>query len=385
LRTIGVVTVARSDYGLYLPILRKIQADPALELQLIAGGTHLSPEYGMTAQVIEKDGFNIDERVEFLVSSDTPQGIAKSMGLGTIGFAQEYSRNCPDILLVLGDRFEMHAAVVAAMPFKLPVAHIAGGESTEGAIDEAMRHSITKMSHIHFVTTEVYRDRVVQMGEEPWRVIVSGAPGLDNIGTFPIMSWEDLKARFKFDLKAPVLLVTFHPVTLAYENTQYYITELLAALEDVDFDIVFTYPNADTQGHVIIEMIEEFASRRSGSWVARNLGTEAYISLMSHAAAMVGNSSSGIIEAASFKLPVVNIGDRQKGRMHGENVIDVGHGREEVREGIRNAVSDDFQARLSHLTNPYGNGQAAEKIVDTLKSVVLDDQLITKRFHVIKS
>jgi len=382
MRTIGVVTIARSDYGPYLSVLRKIQADPDLELYLIAGGMHFSPEYGMTAEAIEQDGFNIDERVEFLLSSDTPQGIAKSMGLGTIGFAQAYARRCPDILLVLGDRFEMHAAVVAAIPFKLPVAHIAGGESTEGAIDEAMRHSITKMSHLHFVTTNVYADRVIQMGEEPWRVVVSGAPGLDNIGAFPVMSWEDLKARFGFDLNRPVLLVTFHPVTLAYENTEYYITELLAALEEVNFDIVFTYPNADTQGHVIIEMIEEFAARHPDSWVATNLGTEAYLSLLSHAAAMVGNSSSGIIEAASFKLPVVDIGDRQKGRIRGQNVINVGHGREEIRDGIKKAVSGDFRDSLSNLTNPYGDGQAAEKIVDTLKSVVLDDQMIVKRFHV---
>jgi UDP-hydrolysing UDP-N-acetyl-D-glucosamine 2-epimerase len=382
MRTIGVVTIARSDYGPYLSVLRKIQEDPDLELYLIAGGMHFSPEYGMTAEAIEQDGFNIDERVEFLLSSDTPQGIAKSMGLGTIGFAQAYARRCPDILLVLGDRFEMHAAVVAAIPFKLPVAHIAGGESTEGAIDEAMRHSITKMSHLHFVTTNVYADRVIQMGEEPWRVVVSGAPGLDNIGAFPVMSWEDLKARFGFDLNRPVLLVTFHPVTLAYENTEYYITELLAALEEVNFDIVFTYPNADTQGHVIIEMIEEFAARHPDSWVATNLGTEAYLSLLSHAAAMVGNSSSGIIEAASFKLPVVDIGDRQKGRIRGQNVINVGHGREEIRDGIKKAVSGDFRDSLSNLTNPYGDGQAAEKIVDTLKSVVLDDQMIVKRFHV---
>ena len=307
MRTIGVVTVARSDYGIYLPVLRKIQADPELELHLFVTGMHLSPEFGLTVKTIEEDGFQVQERIEMLLSSDTPECIAKSMGLGTIGFAQAFARSRPDILMVLGDRFEMHAAVVASLPFKIPVAHIHGGESTEGAIDEGIRHSITKMSHLHFASTEFYARRIIRMGEEPWRVVVSGAPSLDNLHTVdlltrPQISFED---RFGLHLEAPTLLVTYHPVTLEYENTETHVRELLAALAGLDFNIVFTYPNADTQGRLIINRIQEFVDMHKQAQVVENLGTQGYFSLMAHSSAMVGNSSSGIIEAASFKLPVV--------------------------------------------------------------------------------
>ena len=381
MRTIGVVTTTRADYGHYVPVLRKIQADPDLTLRLIVGGTHLSPEFGLTVNVIEQDGFEIAERVDMLSSSDTPEGISRSMGLGSIGFAEAYARFQPDILLVLGDRFEMHSAVAAAVPFKLPVAHIGGGESTEGAIDEAFRHSITKMSHLHFVSTQAYAQRVIQMGEEPWRVVVSGAPSLDNLHAVTLHNWQETKTRCGFDLDGPVLMVTFHPVTLAYEHTGNYMGELLSALDESGFDLVFTYPNADTNGRQIIEMIEEFASSRPRSWVAANLGTESYFSLMSHATAMVGNSSSGIIESASFNLPVVDIGDRQKGRIRGDNVMNVGYSTEEIRQGIKTVSSPGFRDSLAGLTNPYGDGNAAERIVNELKTVSIDDRLLMKHFH----
>jgi UDP-hydrolysing UDP-N-acetyl-D-glucosamine 2-epimerase len=380
-RTIGVVTVARSDYGIYLPVLQEIQADSDLRLHLIAGGMHLSPEFGLTVNAIEADGFEIGERVEMLLSSDTPEGIAKSMGLGTIGFAQAYARFQPDILLVLGDRFEMHAAVVAALPFKIPVAHIHGGESTEGLIDEAIRHSITKMSHLHFVSTHFYARRVIRMGEEPWRVVVSGAPGLDNLHKFPLLSRGELRERYGFDLSGPTLVVTYHPVTLEYEHTKTHVQELLAALEEVDLSVIFTYPNADTQGRLIIELVREFVARHERTRVAVNLGTQAYFSLMRYAAAMVGNSSSGIVEAASFKLPVVNIGNRQRGRIRGKNVIDVGYSRVEILEAITKAISPAFRASLTNLSNPYGNGHAAEKIIDKLKAVTIDERLFLKHFY----
>jgi len=381
MRTIGVITVARSDYGIYQPVLQRIQEDPDLRLRLIVTGMHLSPEFGLTVRTIEQDGFEIGERIEMLLSSDTPEGIAKSMGLGTIGFAQAYARLRPDILLVLGDRFEMHAAVVAALPFKIPVAHIHGGESTEGAIDEAIRHSITKMSHLHFVATEAYAQRVIQMGEEPWRVVVSGAPSLDNLHRIHLLSREELEEQYELDLKDPLLLVTYHPVTLEYEQTEMQMRELLAALEGVDATLIFTYPNADICGRLIIQMIREFTAERQQAQLVVNFGTQGYFSMMKHAAAMVGNSSSGIIEAASFKLPVVNVGSRQRGRVRGKNVIDVGYARAEILAGIEKAISPEFRATLSDMVNPYGNGHAAERIVDKLKHVKLSDELLLKRFH----
>ena len=381
MRTIGVVTVARSDYGIYLPVLRRIQEDPDLRLYLIVAGMHLSPEFGSTVQTIEQDGFQINERIEMLLSSDTPEGIAKSVGLGVIGFAQAYARFRPDILLVLGDRFEMLSAVVAALPFKIPVAHIHGGESTEGAIDESIRHSITKMSHLHFVSTEFYARRLIQMGEEPWRVVVSGAPSLDNLREMRLLSRQELEEIYGLNLVDPVLLVTYHPVTLEYEHTRMHMNELLAALEEVNCSVVFTYPNADTQSRLIIDMIHDFTRRHENVQMAVSLGMEAYFSLMSCAAAMVGNSSSGIIEAASFELPVVNIGNRQRGRVRGKNVIDVGYSRNEIVSGIVKAISPDFRASLKNLINPYGDAHAAEKIVGVLKQVSLDEKLVLKRFY----
>ena len=383
MRTIGVVTVARSDYGIYRPILRRIQADPDLRLRLLVAGMHLSPEFGTTVREIEADGFEVAERVEMTLSSDSPQGVAQSMGLGTIGFAQAYSR-CPiDILLVLGDRFEMHSAMVASVPFNIPVAHIHGGESTEGTMDEAFRHSITKMSHLHFVSTEIYGQRVVQMGEEPWRVEVSGAPGLDNLWELPILSRDELTRRHGLDLTGPTLLVTYHPATLEYEETEAKIGELLAALERANLNVILTYPNADTRGRIIREKIEEFAAQHRCAHVVANLGTQAYFSVMAHVSAMVGNSSSGIIEAASFKLPVVNIGNRQGGRIRAKNVIDVGHRQEEILEGIRKAVSPSYRESLDDLVNPYGDGHAAERIVAKLKRTDLK-ALQYKRFYQIE-
>ena len=381
MRTIAVVSVARSDFSLYLPILQRIKSDKGLRLQLIVGGMHLSPEFGMTITAIEQAGFEISERVEMLISSDSPQAIAKSIGIGTMGFAQAYERLKPDLLLVLGDRFEMLAAVIAALPFAIPTAHIHGGESTEGLIDEPIRHSITKMSHLHFVTTEKYRQRVIQMGEQPKRVILSGAPGLDNLREMKFATLAALEQRIGMALKPAPLLVTFHPVTLEYQDTPQHIATLLKALEGVDRPIIFTYPNADTGGRIVIAAIDKFTATRPQTKVVANLGTEWYFTLMRHAAVMVGNSSSGIIEAASFELPVVNIGNRQRGRIHGPNVLDVGYGTDEIRAGIQQALRADFRKSLAGLKNPYGDGNASKIIVDTLKQVPLDRTLVVKKFH----
>jgi UDP-hydrolysing UDP-N-acetyl-D-glucosamine 2-epimerase len=381
MKTIGVVTVARSDYGYYRPVLQQIQADPELQLRLIVTGMHLSPEFGLTVQAIEQDGFEINERIEMLLSSDTPAGIAKSMGLGTISFAQVYARCRPDILLVLGDRFEMHAAVVASLPFKIPVAHIHGGESTEGAIDESIRHSLTKMSHLHFASTAIYAQRIIRMGEEPWRVVISGAPSLDNLRTMPLLSPLEIEKKYGFDPTQSTLLATFHPVTLEYEQVVVQTRELLASLEKINMGIVFTSPNADTYNRKIIEMIERFVAQHERAQFINNLGTRGYFSLMKYVAVMLGNSSSGIIEAASFKLPVVNVGNRQRGRLRGKHVIDVSCNREAIIAGIEKAVSPGFRDSLAALVNLYGDGHAAERIVENLKQVRLDDSLLLKRFY----
>jgi len=381
MRTIGVVTVGRSDYGIYLPILKAIQAEPDLRLLLYVSGMHLSPEFGSPASAIEDDGFEINERVEMLLASDTPEAVAKSMGLGTIGFAQAYARQRPDILLVLGDRFEMHAAVVAAVPLRIPVAHIHGGELSEGAIDDALRHSITKMSQLHFVATESYAQRVIQMGEEPWRVVVSGAPSLDNLKMIDALSRSELEQKFGLNLPETFLLVTYHPATLEYEDTEAQMCELLKALDSLRLSVVFTYPNADMGGRLIIRLIEQFANQHETAQIVMNLGTRAYFSIMRLAAAMLGNSSSGIIEAASFKLPVVNIGNRQRGRLRARNVIDVGYSQAEISIGIKRAIQPEFRAELADLVNPYGDGGAAARIIQALRVIELDDKLLLKHFY----
>lgn len=381
MRLIGAVTVSRSDYGIYTPILREIKARSDLRLRLYVSGAHLSPQFGFTVKAIEADGFEIHETIEMLLDADTPQAMAKSMGLGTIGFAQAFAREPPDILLALGDRFEMHAAVVAAVPLRIPVAHIHGGELSQGAIDDAFRHSITKLSHLHFVSTADYARRVVQLGEEPWRVIVSGAPSLDNLKNLDLLSRAELEGQFDFDLSAPFLLVTYHPVTLETDQIEEQMQNLLAALETIGIGVVFTYPGADASSHFIIDALRQFVKKHRFAQLAVNLGTRAYFSMMKLAVAMVGNSSSGIIEAASFCLPAVNIGNRQDGRLRPDNVIDVGYAQEEIISGIQRAMVTDFRHSLLNVKNPYGDGNAARKIVDTLASIELDREFTIKRFH----
>lgn len=381
MRTIGVVTVGRSDYGLYRPILRAIRAAPDLRLHLLVAGAHLSPEFGHTVREVEDDGFAVDDRVEMLLSSDSPLGVAQSIGLGVIGFASAFARHPPDLLLVLGDRFEMYAAALAALPLTLPIAHVHGGEVSFGAIDDALRHSMTKLAHLHFVSTEAYARRVVQLGEEPWRVVVSGAPGLDNLGQVPLLGPEELEQRFGVRMQPAPLLVTFHPVTLEPDQVVAQTEELLAALDECGEPVVFTQPNPDAGGRGIARRIDAFVASRPRSWRLDSLGTQGYFSLMKAAAAMVGNSSSGIIEAPSFGLPVVNVGSRQAGRVRAANVIDVPPEREAVQAAIRRALSPAFAAEARAVRNPYGDGHAAERIVARLREVPLDGRLRRKTFH----
>ena len=375
------MTVGRSDYGIYLPILRAVAAAPDLDLHLIVSGTHLSPEFGTTVREIEADGFTVGARVEMLVSSDSPAGIAKSIGLGVIGFAQAYVQCRPDIVVVLGDRFEMHAAVLAALPFCLPVAHIHGGELTQGAMDDALRHSMTKLSHLHFVSTDEYARRVAQLGEEPWRILVTGAPALDNLRTVSLMSPTELHARFGVTMVPPPVLVTFHPVTLEHDQVEWQVGQLLLALDEAGLPVLFTQPNADPGGRCISELIDHYVQAHPSSARVDNLGTRGYFSVMALAAAMVGNSSSGLIEAPSFGLPVVNIGNRQLGRARGGNVIDVGYTQAEVLDGIRRATQPAFRDALRDRPNPYGDGRASGMIVERLRTVALDSTLRIKRFQ----
>ena len=377
MKKIAVVTVGRSDYGILQPVLARIVATPGLQLQLIVAGAHFVEKFGNTVTAIERDGYPIAARVPLPEDSDTPLATAKAMGLATAAFAEAYAQLQPDILLLLGDRFEMHAAAVAAVPFALPIAHIHGGELTLGAIDDAFRHSITKLSHLHFVSTESYARRVMQMGEEPWRVTVSGAPALDHLRGMQLAPLAEFATRHQLPLTEPPLLVTFHPVTLGAEP----IEELLAALATTDRPILFTLPNADHGHQAIIRQIHDFTATHPRAHAVANLGTRDYFSAMAFAAAMVGNSSSGIIEAASFELPVVNIGRRQEGRTRARNVIDVGCSREEITYGLARALAPIFRESLSGLVNPFGSGEAATIIVERLQSLALDSRLLFKHFQ----
>ncbi len=379
-RTIGVVTVGRSDFGIYLPVLRRIRNDADLRLRLFVSGAHLSAAHGRTVDEIERQGFEVHQRVQMLLADDSPAAVAQSLGLGVLGFAQTYAAERPDLLLLLGDRYEMFAAASAAVPMRIPLAHIHGGEVTHGAIDEAFRHSISKCSHWHFTSTQEHADRLVRMGEEPWRVTVSGAPALDNLRTLDLPEYDELARELALPAERP-LLVTFHPVTLQFDDVRRQIDELLAALADHAGPIVFTAPNADTYGQIVAEQIRRFVAEHANSRYVENLGVRRYFCFLRHAAAMVGNSSSGIIEAASFELPVVNIGIRQAGRAASRNVLNVADNRLAIAAGLRDALDPDFRRSLVGLRNIYGAGDAAETIVRVVKQTPLDDRLLVKRFY----
>ena len=380
MRKIAVVTTNRADYGILLPLLRAIRSDKKLRLRLLVSGSHLSPEFGMSVRQIEDDGFPLAEKIEMLLSSDSPDGIAKSIGLGVIGFAQAYARSRPDLLVVLGDRYEMYAAALAAVPFKIPMAHIHGGEITRGAMDDALRHSLTKLSHLHFVSTENYARRVQQLGEAPENITVCGALALDNLKHFQLLSAEKLETSLGLKPDRQTLLATFHPVTLQFEQTERQITEVLKAIKKTGLPILFTQPNPDTSGRLVEERIRQFLAGYPQGRLVSNLGIHRYFSLMSIVGAMVGNSSSGILEAASFGLPVVNIGERQAGRDHGKNVLDVECKSATIFRTIQTAIDPAFRLSIRELANPYDRGGAAKHILNRLKTVKLDDSLLIKRF-----
>lgn len=385
MKKICVVTGTRAEYGLLRWVMEGIRQSPLLELQLIATGMHLSPEFGLTVQAIQADGFHVDRQVETLLSSDSPVGVTKSMGLGLIGFADTLAELQPDLMLVLGDRYEIFAAAAAAMVARIPIAHLHGGETTEGAFDEAIRHSITKMAHLHFVAAEDYRRRVIQLGEDPERVFLVGGLGIDNIRKLDLLDRQSLETALGFKFGRRNLLITFHPVTLEPGTAAEQVAELLAALEILeDTHLIFTMPNADTDGRVLIRMIQDFVARHPHCAKAfTSLGQLRYLSTVAQVDAVVGNSSSGLAEVPSFKKPTINIGDRQKGRLRATSVIDCAPDRAAILAALGEMATPTFQARLEATVNPYGNGGASETIVATLESLAAQpfDLLLKKRFH----
>jgi len=364
-RKICVVTGSRAEYGLFCPILIKIQESNKLELQLISTSSHHSSEYGLTYKQIENDGFTIDDKINNLFSSDSSSSIVKSTAKATSLLSDSFDRLRPDIVLLLGDRYETHAAATAAMLMNIPIAHIHGGEITEGAVDEQIRHSITKMSYLHFCSTETYRKRVIQMGEDPARVFNSGAPGIDNITNLNLLTKQKLEKELNWKLTSKSALFTYHPVTLEESDVEIDLEVILSILETFNLNILFTYANADLGGKVINQKIEQFCKIQPAKYkVVKSLGQIKYLSAMKYVDLLVGNTSSGIIEAASFKKPVVNIGDRQKGRLRGENVIDCNL--DSLQESIKLALSSSFRNKIKNLENIYGTGAAADIVLDKL-------------------
>lgn len=380
-RKICVVTGTRAEYGLLRWLMQGIKDDPSLTLQVIATGMHLSPEFGLTYRDIESDGFRINRKVEMLTSSDTPVGIAKSMGLGLIGFADALSELCPDLIVLLGDRFEIFAATAASLVARIPVAHLHGGEATEGAFDEALRHSITKMSHLHFVAAEEYRRRVIQLGEQPEHVFLVGGLGVDNIQRLRLLTRSELEASLDFKLGAKNLLITFHPVTLETASAAMQMQELLAALADLDdTQLIFTLPNADTDGRELINMVGQFVAQHANARAYASLGQLRYLSCISHVDGVVGNSSSGLLEVPTFKKGTINIGDRQKGRLQAASVLNCDPTRAGIAAALAKLYSPTFQSSLNQVTNPYGTGGATAKVLEVIKNFPLD-HMIKKAFH----
>lgn len=375
------VTVARSDYGIQRPVLDALRAAPDFSVEVIAAATHLSPAFGLTVRQVEADGYPPVARVEMTIAGDTPTAISLSTGLGVQGFASAIAAVAPDLLLLVGDRFETLAAGVAAVPLTVPIVHLHGGEVTEGAFDDQIRHALTKMSHVHCVSTTAAARRVAQMGEESWRICVSGAPGLDRLSGVQRLPRAALEARLGLSLDTPPLLVTFHPVTLQPETMAAEIEALITALRRVDLPVVVTAPNADTAYAQIRAAWAAFAAMRPGRVaLVESLGTEGYVSMLHEAAAMVGNSSSGLIEAPAIPLPVVNIGLRQAGRDRAANVIDAAPEADAIDVAIRQATSSAFRASLAGLVNPYGDGHAVERIMAHLRGLPDRATLLRKRF-----
>ena len=387
MKRIGIMTGTRAEYGLLKSLMQEINKDNDLELYLIVSGMHLSPEFGMTYKEIEEDGFEINAKVEMLLSSDSPAGISKSIGLGVIGFADEFQRADLDMLILLGDRYEALSAAISAMVMRIPIAHLHGGELTEGAIDEGIRHSITKMSYLHFTSTEQYRNRVIQLGENPERVFYVGALGVENIKKINLMTKEELEKSIHFEIDENTVVVTYHPVTLENNTVEEQFLNLLKVLDrNPKIRMIFTKANADTNGRIVNELIDKYAAQNSERACAfMSLGQKRYLSALKYCRIVIGNSSSGIIEAPSFGKPIINIGDRQKGRICADSVIKCGYTQQEIQQAMETALTEEFENKARNCRNPYEKENTAANIISVIKDYLLNDKIkLKKGFYDIK-
>jgi UDP-N-acetyl-D-glucosamine 2-epimerase, UDP-hydrolysing len=384
MKKVCVLTSTRAEYGLLKPLLMQIAQDEALELNVVATGAHLSPEFGLTYKVIEEDGFAVTEKIEIQLSSDTAVGVSKTMALAMSGFAECFARIKPDMAVVLGDRYEMFAAVAAAAVANVPVAHIAGGETTQGAFDEAFRHSITKMSYLHFASTEEYRRRVIQLGEQPDRVYCVGALGVENIKKMVLLKKKELEREIGFSLEGRYALITFHPVTLEKQTAALQFENLLRALDQApDLKVIFTKANADTDGRVINAMIDAYAEKNKDRVATyTSLGQLKYLSAMKYADVVVGNSSSGIVEAPAMGVPTLNIGDRQKGRIMGESIVNCPPETRAILDALKSCLVPEFQEKIRQLPNPYGEGGTSNQIKEVIKEYLYNQKIdLKKKFY----
>jgi GDP/UDP-N,N'-diacetylbacillosamine 2-epimerase (hydrolysing) len=384
-KKICVVTGTRAEYGLLRWLIDGIQKSKKLKLQLVVTGMHLSPEFGLTVKSIEKDGYKISKKVEMLLSSDTSVGISKSIGIGIIGFAETFQELLPDIVIVLGDRFELLAAATSALIARIPIGHIHGGELTEGAFDDAIRHSITKMSYYHFAANKEYVNRIIQLGENPKRVFLVGGLGVDNIKKTNLLDLKSLQKLLSFKFSKKNILVTFHPVTLDKDTSSNQFNELLKALSKFkDLGIIFTMPNADTDGRYIFQQINSFCSRAQNRKAFVSLGQLKYLSVLKNVDMVIGNSSSGLLEAPSFKIPTINIGDRQQGRLQAKSVINCKSNKSDIFKAINKGFSESFRKKLKAIKNPYDYGLASDKILHYLENLEFPNDIKKKFFDIKK-
>lgn len=383
MKQIMVLTSARADYGLLSGLIKKLASDERVRVRLVVTGMHLSPEFGLTYKEIEKDGIKIDRKIEILMSSDTPVSVSKTMGMAMISFADYIEEVHPDALLVLGDRYETLAVCCVALNARIPIIHLHGGETTEGAIDEAIRHSITKMSFLHFTSTEEYRRRVIQLGENPERVYNVGSLGVENVLGQPLLSKKDLESELNLRLDMAYAVVTYHPVTLEDKDVCETVKKFLDALDrNEDMYYIITKANSDAGGRQINQMLEEYAAHRNNVQVYDSLGMIKYLSAVKYSKMVIGNSSSGILEVPSFGIPTVNVGDRQKGRIRAESVIDCKEDTESIVEAIKKAKTLEFRELCSHVKNPYEGVRTSDTIVEIIKKKLFDEAVeIKKKFY----
>lgn len=382
-KIISILTATRAEFGLLKPLINKLNLENEFDVKLVVTGAHLSPEFGLTYKEIEETGIGIDEKIEILLSSDTASSISKSMGLAMISFADYFAKIKPDMLIVLGDRYETLAVVISAMNQRIPIAHLYGGETTEGAVDEVIRHAITKLSYLHFTSTEEYKNRVIQLGESPDRVFNVGAVGIENILNEKLMTKQQLSEFLNVDLSKDYAVVTFHPVTLENSSAENQAKELLSSLKQFkNMNFVVTKANADSNGRIINKLIDEYANKNNNIYSFTSLGLKGYLSALNYCKMVIGNSSSGLVEAPSFCVPTINIGDRQKGRLQATSVINCAPTFESIKVAINLAMSQKFIDIAKNTKNPYGNGNTTIKIVKEIKNVLLNENInLKKRFY----